>query len=393
MASLVRLSRSALQCGRILVPGVALSLVACASNTPTATGSSGSGSGSSGSSSGSGGNGSGSSGGSSGSTSGSTSGSGGSSSGSSGVGILTIPASGSIAAATYDCNPPTGVDAGTLPLIVDSVYKPTGWMGDAYDYPAAAASGSSAAAAERTPRMQIFPVGYSSANNDACTPDVGNRSSSSAKGSCWKVVYTPFPKYCTALGWAGAFWQYPNNNWGAGNPANNASGTTIVQAGGFPIPQSSTGNAQVSFWARGALGGEKVRFFSSLGPTYPCQDYAQTVPLNETLTTTWKNYVIPLTGLTYATPSPSMLIAMQENAPNNYFGGVLGPFGFGVGDQLVLTDGGTVVPQPPADAGINCPAPQPQRATPDCPVPMACDTDSYYSNVIFYIDDIEWQQM
>jgi len=285
------------------------------------------------------------------------------------------------------------VDAGTLPLIVDSVFKPTGWMGDAYDYPAAAASGSMAAAAERTPRMQIFPVGYSSANNDACTPDVGMRSSTGAKGTCWKVVYTPFPKYCTALGWAGAFWQYPNNNWGAGNPANNASGTTIVQAGGFPIPPSPTGNAQVSFWARGAIGGEKVRFFSSLGPTYPCQDYAQTVPLNETLTTTWTQYHVDLTGLTYATPSPAMLLAQQENAPNNYFGGVLGAFGFGVGDQLLLTDGGTVVPQPPADAGVNCPVPQPQRATPDCPVPMACDTDSYYSNVIFYIDDIEWQQL
>jgi hypothetical protein len=280
------------------------------------------------------------------------------------------------------------VDAGTLPFTIDSIYKPTGWMGDAPDYPAPDAG----APYERTPRMQIYPIGYNNANNDACTPDVGSRSSASAKGSCWKIIYTPFPKFCTPYGWAGAFWQYPNNNWGAGNPANNASGTTIVQAGGFPIPQSPTGNAQLSFWVRGSVGGEKVKFFSSEGPTFPCQDYSQGSSQNETLTTTWTHVVIPFTGLSYATPTASMILAQGENMPNNYFGGVLGAFGFGVGDQVLLTDGGTV-PQPPADAGVNCPVPQPQRATADCPLPMACDSDSYYSNVTFYIDDIEWQQM
>ena len=293
-------------------------------------------------------------------------------------------------AATISCNPPTGVNAGTLPFAVDNVYKPTGWMGDAPDYPALMASG----AYERTARMQLSPVGYNNANDDACSPDVGGRSSANAKGNCWKVVYTPFPKFCTPYGWAGAFWQYPNNNWGTGNPANNAPGSNVIQAGGFPIPQSPTGNAQLSFWARGAVGGEKVKFFSSEGPTFPCQDYSEGSSLNETLATTWTQYILPLTGLSYSTPSPSMLIAMGENAPNNYFGGVIGAFGFGVGDQVNMAGGGAV-PEPGPDSGVDCPVPQPQRATPTpgCTPPMACASDSYYSTVTFYIDDIEWQQM
>src|SRR5271155_4100859 len=351
-------------------------LAGCASNpTGNAPASSGSNS-SSGSTGGSGS----SSGGSSGS--GTTSGQGGSA-GSSGSGgssgadnVIFVPQAG---VGPVTCAPTNGSGGNdSLPFTVDAVYKPTGWMGDAPAYVATPGDADAGIAPSnmRSQRMQLLPTGYGM-GGDACSVDVGSRSSTNAKGTCWKVVYTPFPINCAPNGggWAGAFWQYPNNNFGQGDPANNPSGSTApTQAGGYLVPSNPDGGYSVlTFWARGASGGEKVKFFSGEGTVYPCADYtsgASTNPPTVTLTNAWKQYTIDLTGLAYSSGA-------GVYQAGNYFGGIIGAFGFAVGDQTV--GGGGSAP----DSGTGCPVPEPGRAGPDA------GGDFFYSTVTFYVDDIE----
>jgi hypothetical protein len=61
----------------------------------------------------------------------------------------------------------------------------------------------------------------------------------SGRGRCHRFIWTP-----GAMGWAGIFWQYPEGNWGAS-----------------PGLQIATGARQVSFYAWGDRGGERVTFF------------------------------------------------------------------------------------------------------------------------------------
>jgi hypothetical protein len=280
------------------------------------------------------------------------------------------------------CRVPS-LDAGSLPFIVDTAYVPSGWMGDAPAYMAVAANpmlGSPAVPAT-TARMVLTPVGYTTIG-DACTPDGVGRSSATAKGACWKVVFVPFPKTVQpgsapgtskigggpGYGWAGAFWQYPKNNWG-------------TLGGGYPIPPGAN---TVSFWARGKDGGEKVRFFTGEGLNTPCSDYVATTSTNATLLTgdagtpIWTHFTIDITGLQYGTNSIT-----PGQGPGGIFGGVLGAFGFGVGDQtLPSLDGGSAPPNiTDPDA-----APVVDPAVPNMSFPPFFD-----STVTFYIDDIEFQ--
>ena len=82
--------------------------------------------------------------------------------------------------------------------------------------------------------------------------------------------------------WAGVYWQYPANNWG-GNP----DGIDLRWAN------------KVTFWARGARGGETVRFFvGGIGAALPYPDSVQ--PQVTTgwlkLTDQWQQYSINLAG-------------------------------------------------------------------------------------------------
>jgi hypothetical protein len=92
------------------------------------------------------------------------------------------------------------IDAGSLPFVVDTVYKPSGWIGDAPAYavtptdpPAGIPPTGIAPPPGSTARISLLPVDYSS-TGDACTPDGVGRSSANAKGACWKVTYVPFPQ-------------------------------------------------------------------------------------------------------------------------------------------------------------------------------------------------------
>jgi len=276
------------------------------------------------------------------------------------------------------CRPPAST-GGSLPFVVDTTYVPSGWMGDAPAYMAMAADPTTGAPAApaTTARMTLLPQGYSMIG-DACTPDGITRSSANAKGTCWKVTFVPFPKSIQpgitagstkigggpGYGWAGAFWQYPKNNWGS-------------LGGGYPIPN---GADTVSFWARGTAGGEKVRFFTGEGLNTPCSDYVATTSTNATFpaTPTWTRYTIPITGLSYGTTGIT-----PGQGLGGYYGGVLGAFGFGVGDQtLPSLDGGSA---PPNATDPNS-APVSDPAVPDASFPPYFD-----STITFYIDDIEFE--
>jgi hypothetical protein len=79
--------------------------------------------------------------------------------------------------------------------------------------------------------------------------------------------------------WGGVYWQSPANNWGD-------------KKGGFDL----TGAKKLTFWARGAKGGERIEEFKLGGITglYPDSDIAGIGPVM--LTPEWKQYEIDLSG-------------------------------------------------------------------------------------------------
>ena len=80
-------------------------------------------------------------------------------------------------------------------------------------------------------------------------------------------------------GWAGVYWQNPANNWGS-------------KKGGFDL----TGMTKLTFWARGAKGGEVIQKFKVGGikGTYPDSADVEFGPIE--LTDAWKEYTINLAG-------------------------------------------------------------------------------------------------
>jgi len=140
-----------------------------------------------------------------------------------------------------------GPPSGSIPFVVDSKFSPEGFMGD--------------------PSTMFDDCGA-----------VG-RANASAQGLCHSVVYITGPK-----GWAGVYWQYPATNWG--------------ETAGYPMTLGAT---RVTFWARGAVGGESVTFrvgytgFATLlQPCTPDSVSGNTIALS--LTTTWTKYSFSLMG-------------------------------------------------------------------------------------------------
>ena len=125
----------------------------------------------------------------------------------------------------------------------DNHYAPSGWMGDFGD-------------------LKL---------NQACTetPRSGN--------TCLKITYSA--KMTQGAGWTGIFWQQPANNWGE-------------KKGGYDL----TGAKQLTFWAKGGNGGEKIAEFKVGGITgeYPDSDSAAIGPIE--LTKEWQKYTIDLSG-------------------------------------------------------------------------------------------------
>jgi len=156
--------------------------------------------------------------------------------------------------------PDTGSAATPLPFYVSDQFIPSGFMNDPNGITMSAGANGGAACPDRAPN----PVGTG--------------------GSCYVISWAS-----TGPAWAGVYWQYPSNNWGT------EPGLAIAP-----------GAKKVTFYAKGSVGGESVTFktggindplVSSVG-TYG--DTFQAAAPTATLTTTWTQYTIDLTGATYA---------------------------------------------------------------------------------------------
>jgi hypothetical protein len=153
------------------------------------------------------------------------------------TGEASVPETGGEEAARPDANPTP-----LLPLVVDDWFFPSGYMGD----------GASAGVSEK----------------EACfNPRPGE-----GKGKCHEFTWTP-----GANKWAGVFWQYPDNNWGA--------------LPGLEIPK---GAAEVCFYAWGAKGGELIKFVVGMKDADGFEKSSEL-----TLTTDPKQYCIDLSGVAY----------------------------------------------------------------------------------------------
>ncbi len=135
-----------------------------------------------------------------------------------------------------------GPGPGALPVAVDEVFAPAGYMGD----------GETGGIVE---------------SND-CPARAGD-----AAGTCHHFVHTP-----GEAGWGGVWWQSPAGNWGDGP--------------GYAMPAGAT---RVQFVAWGAAGGEVLTFGAGYGPA---DGFAveQVVTLTDTPTT----YSLDLAGVPYA---------------------------------------------------------------------------------------------
>ncbi|MDP2941793.1 MAG: hypothetical protein Q8N85_06065 [Candidatus Omnitrophota bacterium] len=95
--------------------------------------------------------------------------------------------------------------------------------------------------------------------------------------TCVKITYSP--KKSQGQGWSGMYWQNPANNWG-----------TID--GGYDLSKA----AKLTFWARGAKGGERVEEFKvgGLMGEYSDSDASSIGPV--ILNKEWTQYSIDLKG-------------------------------------------------------------------------------------------------
>jgi len=117
-----------------------------------------------------------------------------------------------------------------------------------------------------------IPSGYMG-NTGAIKMDPNCTDKPHSGANCLKVEYT------ASNNWGGVVWQSPANDWGD-------------QPGGWNI----TGATKLTFWARGANGGEKVSFLVGIigaDKTYHVTALAKT---EQVLKTTWTQYTIDLSG-------------------------------------------------------------------------------------------------
>jgi len=122
-------------------------------------------------------------------------------------------------------------------------YAPSGWMGDSGD-------------------LQI---------------DDGSQDSPKSGTACLKIFYSA--KGSKGAHWAGIFWQDPANNWG-------------TLPGGFDLSHYK----KMTFWARGAKGGEKITEFKVGGITGQNGDSDSSSIGPVSLTKDWKKFTIDLSN-------------------------------------------------------------------------------------------------
>ena len=135
-------------------------------------------------------------------------------------------------------------DAVDLPFVVvgDSAaaaYAPSGWMGDF----------------------------------GSLTMDASSREQPRSGATCMKFTYGRLE------GWTGVVWQDPPNDWGD-------------RAGGFEL----SGATRLTFWVRGAIGGERIKFGFGIIPKDKAFYDTATAEREVTLTPEWRRVEISLKG-------------------------------------------------------------------------------------------------
>jgi len=110
-----------------------------------------------------------------------------------------------------------------------------------------------------------------------------------------KITYRPSD---SGQGWAGLYWLDPRSNWG-------------YSPGGYNL----TGLKRLTFWARGAEGGEKISVFKVGGILGPYADSVNASIGPIWLTREWRQYVIDLRDADLAKVSGGF--AWSANANDN----------------------------------------------------------------------------
>jgi hypothetical protein len=146
---------------------------------------------------------------------------------------------------------------GDLPFTVDDFFVPSGFMGDG----------------EMPGNVSMLPD-VTPESDRTCA---GDRPTPGALGICHQVRYAQ----SSGMLWAGVFWQNPEGNWGS-QP-------------GFPIPSGAT---RVTFYAKGNVGGEVVKFIAGIMGEL---QYADSFKIEQefTLSTEWTGYSLDLNGAVY----------------------------------------------------------------------------------------------
>jgi hypothetical protein len=126
--------------------------------------------------------------------------------------------------------------------------------------------------ADGTTARPYTPSGWMG-NQSAITLDANCSENPHTGATCMKLEYRAPSQ------WAGVIWQNPPNDWGDKPGGDNLTGATALV-----------------FWARGANGGEKVKFV--FGVIKPGKAYSDTASgeLEVVLTKEWTRYSIDLTG-------------------------------------------------------------------------------------------------
>jgi len=129
---------------------------------------------------------------------------------------------------------------------------------------------------KRSPDNHFIPSGWMGDYGDIKLNDEAMDNPHSGT-TCIQFSYSA--KKSQGQGWAGVYWQNPANNWGS-------------KKGGFDL----TGMTKLTFWARGAKGGEVLQkfFIGGIKGTYSDSCNVETAPIE--LTDTWKQYTINIAG-------------------------------------------------------------------------------------------------
>jgi hypothetical protein len=145
-------------------------------------------------------------------------------------------------------------------------------------------------AADAAPALKEFVVYLDKANRDnhyipsGFMGDYGDirindQSTAGAHSGPTCIEFNYSAKKTQGQGYAGVYWQNPANNWGS-------------KKGGFDL----TGMTKLTFWAKGAKGGEVLQkvLVGGIKGTYPDSVAVEMGPVE--LTDSWKQYTINLAG-------------------------------------------------------------------------------------------------